>query len=169
MPGTKLTGIAAVGVGALFVYAGIKGFSILKATQNVIRGTGPEKAQTTNLLAAPGNSGQIPTATGIGTANPATGMWTHGGLANLWIMNGGAASAANNAACHALQESSGNASVTSSNPDGGINVGLWQLDTKGVGAGYTVNQLKDPNLNARLAIRGSHNGSDWGPWATPGC
>lgn len=54
----------------------------------------------------------------------------------------------------ALAESSGDPNVTSSNPDGGTNVGLWQLDTKGEGAGYSVRQLQDPLTNASVAWRG---------------
>jgi hypothetical protein len=87
----------------------------------------------------------------------------------LWTANGGNPAAANNAACHAIQESTGRSWVTSSNPDGGTNVGLWQLDTKGKGAGYSVAQLQNPDTNARVAIFGSNNGSDWSAWATPGC
>jgi cell wall-associated NlpC family hydrolase len=50
----KLGPLVAIGTGALFVYSGIKGFSILKAAQNVIRGTGPNVGQSTSLLAMPG-------------------------------------------------------------------------------------------------------------------
>jgi hypothetical protein len=75
-----------------------------------------------------------------------------------------------NAACHAIQESSGNALVTSPNPDGGTNVGLWQLDTpSGKGAGYTVAQLQNAALNAKVAVSASSDGTDWSAWATPGC
>jgi len=165
MKDTKVIGLVAVAVGSLFVYSGIRGFSILKAAQNVIRGTGPNTGQKASLL----TTSQVATATGPGVANPTAGTWTHGGLMNLWIMNGGSQATANNAACHAIQESSGNASVTSRNPDGGINVGLWQLDTKGKGAGFSVAQLQNPNTNAKVAIRGSNNGRDWSAWATPGC
>jgi hypothetical protein len=164
MAGTKLVGVFSVAAGSLFVYAGVRGFSILKAAQNVIQGTGPDTSQVPSTLTA-----DVSTATGPGLANPTAGAWTHGGLVNLWIMNGGSRETANNAACHAIQESSGNASVTSHNPDGGINVGLWQLDTKGKGAGYTIAQLQNPNTNAKVAIRGSNNGRDWSAWATPGC
>lgn len=155
---------AAVAVGGIFVYAGIRGFSLLKATQNLIQGKDPRTGQSQSLLSSP-----VDTSSGVGMANPSAGTWTHGGLMNLWILNGGSHAAANNAACHAIQESSGNASVTSTNPDGGTNVGLWQIDTRGVGVGYTVAQLQNPNTNAKLAIKGSKNGTDWGPWATPGC
>jgi hypothetical protein len=58
---------AAIGIGALFIYAGIKGFSVLKAAQNIIRGTGPEKGQTVRLLAMPGFEG------GSGGSFPAGG------------------------------------------------------------------------------------------------
>lgn len=51
----KLGAVAAIGIGGLFVYAGIRGFSILKAAQNVVRGTGPDKGQTAALLAMPGS------------------------------------------------------------------------------------------------------------------
>lgn len=165
MPSQKSIGFVAVGVGSLFVYAGIKGYSILKATQNVIRGTPPQYLQSTTKLTA-----NVATSSGPGMANPKSGTWSHGGLMNLWIMNGGSHATANNAACHAIQESSGNASVTSRNPDGGTNVGLWQLDTPGgAGHGYTIAQLQDPNTNAKVAIRASKNGTDWSAWATPGC
>ena len=166
MKDTKVTGLVAVGVGALFVYAGIRGYSILKAAQNLIRGTGPNTGQKASLL----TTGTVTTATGPGVANPTAGTWSHGGLMNLWIMNGGSRATANNAACHAIQESSGNASVTSRNPDGGTNVGLWQLDTPGgAGHGFSIAQLQNPNTNARVAIRASKNGTDWSAWATPGC
>ena len=170
MAGTKMSGIVAVGAGSLFVYAGIRGFSILKATQNVIKGQDPKSGQSVALLAAPNQGG--PNLTNLGPTPGVFGhggTWSHGALMQLWIMNGGSPGAANNAACHAIQESSGNASVTSQNPDGGTNVGLWQLDTRGKGAGYSISQLQDPNLNAKVAIRGSSNGRDWSAWATPGC
>jgi hypothetical protein len=70
------------------------------------------------------------------------------------------------AAAIGMAESSGRAAVTSSNPDGGTNVGIWQLDTKGVGSGYTVAQLQDPATNAKVMAKGSGNGTDWGEWAT---
>lgn len=110
------------------------------------------------------------TTTGI-TASQFTQVATfdHASLMALWEANGGAASQANNAACHAIQESSGNPKVTSPNPDGGTNVGLWQLDTKGVGAGYTVVQLQDPDTNARLTVMHTANGTNWSQWATSGC
>ena len=69
----------------------------------------------------------------------------------------------------ALAESGGDPSITSPNPDGGTNVGLWQLDTPGgVGAGHSVAELKDPMTNAQVAFHGSKSGTDWGPWATFG-
>jgi hypothetical protein len=82
----------------------------------------------------------------------------------LWTGNGGAAARANVAAAVAMQESSGRTGVTSPNPDGGTNVGLWQLDTKGVGAGHTVEQLADPATNCRITIMGSANGTNWSHW-----
>lgn len=101
-----------------------------------------------------------------GPGGPTQAQYDHAGLEKLWTSNGGDSAQANLAAAIAQAESSGSASATSANPDGGTNVGLWQLDTKGVGAGYTVDQLKDPNTNARVTIMGSKNGTDWGAWQT---
>jgi Lysozyme like domain len=93
--------------------------------------------------------------------------YTYAQLEQLWINNGGTAATAPVAAAIAEAESSGNAAVTSSNPDGGTNVGLWQLDTPGGGgAGYTVSQLQDPNTNAAVAVAVSKSGSNWSTWAT---
>jgi hypothetical protein len=163
-----MTGLVAVAAGAVFVYAGFRGFSILKAAQNVIMGNPPKAGQTSAKLVDQ-NLTSADTSSGPGVTNPTSGTWTHGGLMNLWKMNGGSNATANNAACHAIQESSGNASVTSRNPDGGTNVGLWQLDTRGKGAGHSIAELQNPNTNAKIAIRGSNNGRDWSAWATPGC
>lgn len=113
---------------------------------------------------SPGSAG--PSSTGTGPQ--VTGTYGNAQLEQLWTANGGSAAQAPNAAAHAMQESSGNKDATSANPDGGTNVGLWQLDTKGVGAGYTVAQLKDPNLNARLTVMATVNGTNWSQWATPG-
>ena len=81
-----------------------------------------------------------------------------------WVGEGGSISSAASALAHALAESSGSPTVTSSNPDGGTNVGLYQLDTKGVGAGYTVAQLQNPATNTKLAVQGSGNGTNWASW-----
>jgi hypothetical protein len=95
--------------------------------------------------------------------------YSYAQLEQLWINNGGSKVTAPVAAAIAMAESSGNAAATSSNPDGGTNVGLWQLDTPGgVGAGHTPAQLEDPNTNAAIAVKGSSNGSNWGDWATYG-
>jgi hypothetical protein len=160
-------GLASILAGSVFLYAGLKGKTVLGSVQAVISGKSP---------ATGASAGQI-TGSGTTTISPSSelpggsvgGTFTHADLMNLWTSNGGDPNAANNAACHAIQESSGEPAVTSSNPDGGTNVGLWQLDTKGKGAGYTVAQLQDPATNARVAIMGSANGSDWSAWATPGC
>jgi hypothetical protein len=164
----RLDGVAlgAIGAGAVFLYAGLRGVSVLKALQNVVRGQAPPAGSSSSSASSPTFLG-LPGVTAGGL--PARGNYTAADLRQLWISNGGNPAAAANAACHGMQESSGNAAVTSSNPDGGINVGLWQLDTRGKGAGYTVAQLQDPNTNARVTIMGTRNGADWSAWATPGC
>lgn len=94
-----------------------------------------------------------------------TGLYGTAALSVLWTSQGGSPSTAFEAANVALAESSGDPDATSSNPDGGTNVGLWQLDTRGVGAGYTVEQLKDPAVNARLTVMHTANGTNWSQWA----
>lgn len=92
--------------------------------------------------------------------------YTYAQLEGLWIQNGGSPATAPIAAAIAEAESSGNTAATSPNPDGGTNSGLWQLDTKGKGAGLTATQLQDPNVNASAAVEGSKNGTDWSAWET---
>ena len=103
-------------------------------------------------------------------ASPSTGTggdtMTKDQIKSLWTGNGGSAGTAAVGAAIALAESSGRTKITSPNPDGGVNVGLWQLDTKGVGAGHSVAELQDPTTNARVTIMGSANGTKWGQWET---
>ena len=103
-----------------------------------------------------------------GAAGPGTGfaVFDKAGLESLWTSNGGNPAMAGTAAAIALAESSGRAAATSPNPDGGTNVGLWQLDTRGVGAGYSIAQLSDAATNARVTVLGSLNGANWSPWQT---
>lgn len=110
-------------------------------------------------------------STSTGTAPVVSGNYTSTELQQLWTSAGGSSAKASVAACIALAESSGNPKATSSNPDGGTNVGLWQLDTPGGGgAGYTVAQLQDPATNAKAAVAASSNGTNWSTWSTaPGC
>jgi hypothetical protein len=70
------------------------------------------------------------------------------------------------AAAVGMAESSGRTAVTSANPDGGTNVGVWQLDTKGVGAGHTVAELSDPTVNAAVMAKATSGGQDWSAWQT---
>lgn len=167
----QIDGVAlgAIGAGALFIYAGLKNKSVLATLQAIIRGNTPSSAPSSPgaadssvFLGTPGiNQSALPAAGGT--------TFTQGQMATLWVQAGGAQDQAANAACHGMQESGGRSWITSSNPDGGTNVGLWQLDTRGVGAGYTVAELQNPQTNARLTVLGTRNGTDWSDWATPGC
>lgn len=167
--GTNGPALAMMAIGGVFLYGAVKGYSILATVQDLITGKSPAKQAQTMGIGTPSLGSSVAGSTVGSTSNPSAGQWTHSGLMTLWQSAGGSAATANNAACHAIQESSGDASITSPNPDGGTNVGLWQLDTKGVGAGYTVAQLQNPQTNAMVAVRGSKNGTDWSEWATPGC
>lgn len=93
--------------------------------------------------------------------------YTYAQLMGLWINAGGSRAKAPIAAAIAEAESGGCSSAKSSNPDGGTNVGLWQLDTPGgVGAGYSAGQLSNGATNAKVAVKGSSNGRDWSAWET---
>jgi Lysozyme like domain len=83
----------------------------------------------------------------------------------LWLQAGGKLSSAPMALARAYSESSLNAAVTSPNPNGGTNVGLYQLDTTGVGSGYSVAQLQNPLTNTRITVRATQNGQNWAEWA----
>jgi hypothetical protein len=100
-----------------------------------------------------------------GAAPAVSGAYTTSTLGALWTSQGGSSGTAFEAANVAMAESSGNPDAIGSNPDGGQDVGLWQLDTKGVGAGYTTAQLQDPATNARITIMATANGTNWSEWA----
>jgi len=158
----QLDGIAlgTILAGSVSLYAGLKGYSLPHALQSLVQG----KAPTVLANQITGSAGGSP------APPPPGGSYSHSQLMGLWRLAGGSAASAQNAACHAIQESGGNPLVTSRNPDGGTNVGLWQLDTPGgKGAGYSVADLQDPVTNARAAVAGSSDGTDWTAWATPGC
>lgn len=107
-------------------------------------------------------------ATGGSSSRGYSGVLTRDEVVSLWVLNGGAEDQAQFAAGVANAESSYDPNSTSSNPDGGTNVGLYQLDTPGgVGAGYTIEELKDPVLNTRITIMATRNGTDWADWADP--
>jgi hypothetical protein len=100
-----------------------------------------------------------------GSAPSVSGTYSLPELEALWTSQGGSSETAFEAANVANAESGGNPDATSANPDGGTNAGLWQLDTNGVGAGYTVGQLKDPATSARITVMHTANGTNWSEWA----
>lgn len=167
--------VAAVAAGVVFVWSGFKGASVTTSLRTLLSGQQPAGTNTAPVTTPTGPPAAA-TSPGLGgstspLANTSPGhtggTFSNAQLQSLWIMAGGSPSKAGVAACIAEHESSGRASVTSGNPDGGTNVGLWQLDTPGgKGAGYSITQLQDPLTNARVAVRGSSNGTDWSAWST---
>jgi hypothetical protein len=161
--------LGAIAVGGILVWSGIKGASITGSLRQLITGTAPTGTNvnpiTSTVTTAP--------VTGVigaqSSALPSSGTYNTAQLQALWLQAGGSAATKVNAACHAMQESSGNPQATSANPDGGTNVGLWQLDTKGVGAGYSVQALQNALNNARITVMATANGTNWSQWSTPGC
>lgn len=85
-------------------------------------------------------------------------------IAQLWTSLGGDPNKTQWVQRIVTAESGGDPNSTSSNPDGGTNVGLFQLDTRGVGSGHTVEELKDPTLNTQITIMATRNGTDWADW-----
>lgn len=168
--------VVSIGGGALFMYAGTKDISILSAINQMITGKAPNTASSANagLGSVVGTGGQSGAPGGGNLVNlpGGKGSYSHSQLISLWIMAGGSQSSANNAACHAEQESSGDPMALNVNGPGPNcdAVGLWQLATPcGVGKGYSVPQLQDAITNARLTVRATNDGRDWSQWATPGC
>jgi len=162
-------GIGAIAVGAGLLYAGVKGKSVPSLIQGFIQGKSPSAATAAagaNLVPA---TGTTPTYTGAPSSSiPTPGKYyTQSEVQQLWISNGGASDTAAFAAQVAMAESSGGASVTSPNPDGGTNVGLFQLDTKGVGSGHTVAELQNANTNTQITIMATGNGIHWNEWSDP--
>lgn len=163
--------LGALAFGSVFLYSAIKGKSVLASAQAVIQGKSPTTVKTSSPIneITPAQSAGV-TGIGIGTSGlPSAGTYNHATAMQLWIKEGGPASTANNAACHAMQESSGNPQAHSANPDGGENIGLYQLDTKGVGAGYPISALENAATNTRITIMATNGGRNWSQWATPGC
>lgn len=166
--------VAAAAAGTLLVYAGVRGKQWTSGLRDLIAGQSPAEAASQPIAGTPADvaNGTSAGESTVGNAQAILGngpVYTQAQIHSLWLLAGGPASTAANATCHAMQESSGRTSVESSNPDGGTNVGLWQLDTKGVGAGHTIAELKNPLTNARITVQATGGGRNWSEWATPGC
>lgn len=156
-------------IGTLLVWSGIKGKNWTAVLRDLIAGQSPTEAGKIPIVSAPIAGQSLIVGSAPGITDTVKGNYSEAQVRALWISLGGSSSTAQNAACHAMQESSGNPGVESPNPDGGANVGLFQLDTKGVGSGHTAAQLKNAMLNTQITIKATDNGRNWSSWATPGC
>jgi hypothetical protein len=182
MPG-RVNGfsLAYTAIGGVVLWSGIKGTSLSATFKGLLSGQAPGTdtepisdaltataavLSTSSLTdTAAGSSSEAQQAAGLAPSGSAT--YTGTGLQSLWTSNGGAKDTAAIAAAIGQAESSGNAAVTSANPNGGTNVGIWQLDTTGVGSGYSVAELQNANTNARVTIMATRNGVDWTDWGDP--
>src|SRR5580692_8661745 len=112
--------LGALAVGSIFVYSAVKGKSILASAQAVITGKSPAtlpNANPINAVIAPATNTELGSSIGVQNSGlPSAGHYDQASLVKLWTSMGGSAATANNAACHAMQESSGNPQATSSNP-----------------------------------------------------
>lgn len=72
---TKLDGpgVAAIGIGAIFLWGGIKGYSPLKAFQSVLTGQNPNTGQSTALLTANTASAANVTSGGVNASTSGIG------------------------------------------------------------------------------------------------
>lgn len=151
-------------LGLILVYSGFKGTSLTTTFTDLFKG----QLDSTDVEGLSSSSASGSLYSGQATSNySVSGGYSTSDLEKLWTDNGGPSSTASFAASVAMAESSGSATVTSSNPDGGTNVGLWQLDTKGVGSGHTVAELQNPDLNAAITIAATNGGRNWTEWGDP--
>ena len=171
-----LVTVVSIGAGALFMYAGTKNISVLSAIDQMITGKAPSTAGSAGagLGSVVGTGGQSGAPGGGNLINKpgSKGTYSRSQIISLWVMAGGSQSTANNAACHAEQESGGDPMALNINGPGPNcdAVGLYQLATPcGVGKGYSVPQLQDAITNTRITVRATNDGRDWSQWATPGC
>jgi hypothetical protein len=167
--------LAAVAAGSILTYSGVTGKSVIKATVAIIQGKSPKTvSQAYGITGSVSGTDATDSAAASNVAGiqadalPSAGTYSNAQLQALWIQAGGSPATAAHAACIAEHESSGNPGSTSPNPDGGTNVGLWQLDTRGVGAGYSATELANALNNARITVMATKNGTDWSEWATAG-
>jgi hypothetical protein len=161
--------IAAALGGGILLWSGLNNKGVLASARDLVQGNKPAAGGKQSFSIGLNGSTTGSTSAVVTSGGPVLATYNHLTLAALWQANGGSVGTANNAACHAMQESSGSPDAQSPNPDGGINYGLWQLDTKGKGAGYTPAQLMNPNTNARITVKATRDGADWSAWSTPGC
>lgn len=161
--------LAIAGVGGILLWSGLKGKQWSDVLRQLIAGKKPGAATTAYTIGGttPVNTSGLTSGPIPGAKVPTGSVLSSAAIGALWIAAGGNPFKANVAVCIAQRESGGRVAVTSANPDGGTNVGLWQLDTPGgKGAGYSIAQLQNPLTNARVTIQGSSNGTDWSAWAT---
>jgi Lysozyme like domain len=148
-------------VGIVLLYSGYKGTKLTATVTDLFKG----QLDSTDDESLGGSSSSSDASATSGYS--VTGGYSQSDLITLWTSNGGPSDTAAFAAEVALAESSGSATVTSSNPDGGTNVGIWQLDTKGVGSGHSVAELQNPDLNAAITIAATNGGINWSEWGDP--
>jgi hypothetical protein len=90
-------------------------------------------------------------------------IWTVPELASIWVNNGGNRNAVIYAVSVCKAESGGNDHAVSPSSD----YGLWQINTINFASqGLNFSNVFDPNVNARVAIRMSGNGTNWAAWCT---
>lgn len=155
--------VGVTAAGAVLVWSGWRGATLTATLGALLRGNlNAPDTESVAPVAAPAAAAAAPA---VPSATLQSGALSVSALESLWTSNGGDAGTAFIAANVANAESSGIATATSPNPDGGENVGIWQLDTKGVGAGYTVAELENPDTNAVLTIMATANGTNWSQWA----
>ena len=109
------------------------------------------------------NADQAAGSGGSTTGSGPNGTFTKDDLVALCTQTGFADP--NQAAAISMAESHGQPEVTSANPDGGTNIGLFQIDDK-AHPQYDSAKLRQPGYNAQAAYEISNGGTNWGAWQT---
>lgn len=157
------------GAGIVLIYSGFKGTKLSTTVTDLFKGQLDSTDEEPITVPDSGSGASSGGYTGVvpGSDYSVSGAYSTADLEKLWTQNGGPSDTAAFAASVAVSESSGSATVTSGNPDGGTNVGLWQLDTNGVGSGHSVSQLQNADLNAAITVAATKGGIDWTEWGDP--
>ena len=78
----KAVGYAALGTGALILFAGVKGYSVLKAIQNIITGKPANEGQNVSLISAGDSGSNAGTNESIGPGAGKAKKWAKAHLAD---------------------------------------------------------------------------------------
>jgi hypothetical protein len=164
MTDTKGIAVVMMSAGVIFVWSGAKGYSILKATQNIIQGAPASQGQTATLISSGSGSG------GGGTVIPSQGgTISKTAVEGYWIAAGGPSNEAPTAAAISEAESGLQPGVVQQGqPYATTGWGLWQITPGNSEPSIGVDKaLLNGLTNARAAVaKYRAAGNSFSPWTT---